>query len=110
MLALIVDQPDRYRSQALSSRQRAPPAVYPQYSKYRESTQVPMGNGAAALQVGKSRVKGGVAVFDRRPWVGARQGRRQREDRLRRRVDVERHCTWGAVEWTWDVVVLGRRR
>ena len=60
--------------------------------------------------MGKSRVKEGVAAFGRRPWVGARQGRRQREDRLRRRVDMECRCTRGAVEWTWDAVAFGRRR
>ena len=36
-----------------------------------QSTQVLMGNGAAALHEEKSRVKGGVVVFDRRPWAGA---------------------------------------
>ena len=42
--------------------------------------------------------------------LGRGAARRQRDDRLRRRVDVEHRCTWGAVEWTWDAVAFGRRR
>ena len=60
--------------------------------------------------MGKGPVKWGVAALRRRLWVGARQGRRQREVRLRRRVDMERRCTWGAVGWKWDIVAFGRRR
>ena len=84
MLALIVINQMGKRSQALSSRQRAPPSVYPSASGVR-----------APPHVGKSRVKGCVAVFGRRPWAGARQGRRQREDGLRR---VE-----------WSAAALGAR-
>ena len=82
----------------MSSRERAPSSVYQSANEVREPP-----------HVGKSRVKGGVAAFERRPWVGATQGRRQREDRLHRRVDVKHCCTWGAVEWTWDAVVLVRQ-
>ena len=99
MLALIVINQMGKDSQALSSRQRAPPSVCPSASGVR-----------APLQVGKSRVKGGVAAFGRRPWVGTRQGRRPRDDRLHCRVDMECCCTRGAVEWTWDAVAFGRRR
>ena len=42
--------------------------------------------------------------------MDARQGRRQGEDRLRRRIEMERRCTWGAVKWKWDAVAFGRRR
>ena len=42
-------------------------------------------------------------------WALGR-GAVQREDRLRRRVDMECRCTRGAAEWTWDVVAFGRRR
>ena len=42
--------------------------------------------------------------------MDARQGRRQGEDRLRRRIEIERRCTWGAVKWKWDAVAFGRRR
>ena len=48
--------------------------------------------------------------MDGRPHDDARQGCRQREDRLRYWVDMERRCTWGAIEWTWDAVEFGRRR
>ena len=93
-------------SQKLSSRQRAPPSVYPSASWVR-----------APPHVGKRRVKGGVAAFGRRPWVGDRQGRLQREDRLYCRVDMECRCTRGAVEWVWDadamlilVEIMGKNR
>ena len=48
---------------ALSGRQRAPHSVYAIASGVR-----------APPHVGRSRVKGGIAAFGRRPWVGARQG------------------------------------
>ena len=89
MLAFIAINQMGTRSHALSSRQRVPPSVCPSANEVR-----------APLHVRKSRVKRGVTAFGRRPWVGARPGRRQRDDRLRRRVDVERRCAWGAVEWT----------
>ena len=84
MLALIaINQMDK-GIQALSSRQRAPPSVCPSASGVR-----------APPQVRKSRVKGGVGGFGRRPWVGARQGRRQREDRLHCRVNIWSAATLG---------------
>ena len=99
MLALIVINQMGIRSQALSSRQRAPPSVYPS------------ANGIKAPpHVGKSRVKWGVPVCGKRPWVGTMQERCQREDRLRHRVDMEHRCVWGAVEWTWNAAAFGRRR
>ena len=82
----------------MSSRQTAPPLVYPSANGVR-----------APPQVGKSRVKGGFAAFGRRRSVGTRQAHCQTENRLRRRVDMERSCTSGAVEWTWDTVAFGRR-
>ena len=58
MLALIVINRMGIRSQALSSRQRAPPSVYQSANGVR-----------AQLQVGKSQVKGGIAALGRRPWA-----------------------------------------
>ena len=80
MLALIVINQMGIRSQALSSRQRAPPSVYPSANEIRVQP-----------HVGKSRAKWSVAACGRRHSVGARQGHRQREDRLCCRVDME-HC------------------
>ena len=79
MLTLSVINQMGTRSQVLSNRQTAPPSVYPNVNRVR-----------APPRVGRRRVKGGVAAFERRPWVGAGQGRRQSGDRLRRRVDMER--------------------
>ena len=61
MLAWIVINQIGIRSQALSSRQWASPSVYPSANGVR-----------APPHVGKGRVKGGVAVFGMRHWVGTR--------------------------------------
>ena len=98
MLTLIMINQMGKRIQALSSRQGVPSSVYSSANEVR-----------APPRARKSRVKGDVVALGRRPWVGAREGRRQREDRLRRRVDIERRCTWGAVEWRWDADAFGRR-
>ena len=79
MLTLSVINQMGIRSQVLSNRQRAPPSVYPIANRVR-----------APPRMGRRRVKDGVAAFERRPWMCARQGHRQSGDRLRRRVDMER--------------------
>ena len=65
MLSSIVINQMGKCSQVLFSRQRAPPSVYRSASGIR-----------APPHVGKSRVKESIAALGRRPWVGARQGRR----------------------------------
>ena len=66
------------RSQALSSRQRVPPSVYPSAN-----------NGARAPP--HVRVKWSVAAFGRRPWVAQGRGA------VGEKMGLAAGKTWGAV-------------